>query len=305
MSAEPGSAALKPVPRWRRLVRLGFLIVILIAVGIALAERWEHIGPELARADPLLLTGSAVSALAAATLTGGIWRSMLGGFGHRLGMAASVQIFFVGQLGKYVPGSVWPVITQSELARDHRVPVRASFAAVTLFMWVHLTTGGIVAALTLPFAGVVALPWALLAAPGVALLSPAPLRLLQTLVERLTRRRLFNRIPDGAAMRRATGWAGAMWVAYATHMVLALLAFDAPAPVLISAGAFAIAWCAGFLFIIAPAGAGVRDVLLVAVLSPFAGENPAIAVALTSRLALVVADVILGLTGLVTGRTRR
>jgi len=309
MSAEMNTDAvpprLRPVPVWRRVLRLGFLVVIGVAVGVALVNRWEDISTELAAATRLPLAGAILSALVAAALTGGIWRAMLTGFGHRLGLAASVQIFFVGQLGKYVPGSIWPLVTQSELARDHRVPVRASFAAVTLFMWTHLVTGGIIAALTLPVTDVVPAPVALLALPGVALLSPVPLRWLQALLERLIKRRLFEQIPDGAAMAKGAAWAAAMWAAYSAHVLLALQAFGESAPPAAAAGAFAVAWCAGFLFIIAPAGAGVRDVLLVAILAPFAGESSAVAVALTSRLALVVSDVALGLAGLVTGRLRR
>jgi hypothetical protein len=48
----------------------------------------------------------------------------------------------------------------------------------------------------------------------------------------------------------------------------------------------------GFLVVFAPAGAGVRDVLLVAMLSPMIGVGSATALALVSRVLLTAGDLI-------------
>jgi hypothetical protein len=34
----------------------------------------------------------------------------------------TARILFLGQLGKYLPGSVWPVLAQMELGKTYRVP---------------------------------------------------------------------------------------------------------------------------------------------------------------------------------------
>ena len=57
-------------------------------------------------------------------------------------------------------------------------------------------------------------------------------------------------------------------------------------------GAFAFAWCAGFLVVLAPAGAGVREVIMVAILGPVVGTAPATAIALVSRAVTAVADLV-------------
>jgi uncharacterized membrane protein YbhN (UPF0104 family) len=62
------------------------------------------------------------------------------------------------------------------------------------------------------------------------------------------------------------------------------------AGVLRAIGGFALAWCVGFVAVVVPAGAGVREVLLVAVLAPVIGAGGAIAVALASRLLTTAAD---------------
>jgi uncharacterized membrane protein YbhN (UPF0104 family) len=61
--------------------------------------------------------------------------------------------------------------------------------------------------------------------------------------------------------------------------------------------AFAVA--VGVIFIPAPAGAGIRDVALVAALSSGLGATDALAAALASRVMLVVVDLVLAGLGAV------
>jgi uncharacterized membrane protein YbhN (UPF0104 family) len=65
-----------------------------------------------------------------------------------------------------------------------------------------------------------------------------------------------------------------------------------PHVLLACVGAYAFAWCVGFLIVIAPAGAGVRDVILVATLVPMlhGDHGAALAIALVSRLVTIVGD---------------
>jgi glycosyltransferase 2 family protein len=62
-------------------------------------------------------------------------------------------VLFLGQLGKYLHGSVWPVMAQMELDRDYQVPERASGAAVGVFLLVVVGTGLAVAAAAAPLLG--------------------------------------------------------------------------------------------------------------------------------------------------------
>ena len=57
-------------------------------------------------------------------------------------------------------------------------------------------------------------------------------------------------------------------------------------------GTFALASVAGLFAVVAPSGLGVREGVIVAGLSPFVGTGPALALALTSRLMLTIADVV-------------
>jgi len=67
-------------------------------------------------------------------------------------------------------------------------------------------------------------------------------------------------------------------------------------------GGFAVAWALGPLLVIAPAGLGVREVTLVAVLAPPLTGPAALVVAIVSRLLMTVTDLLLALVFYVLGR---
>jgi hypothetical protein len=75
-----------------------------------------------------------------------------------------------------------------------------------------------------------------------------------------------------------------------------LLATQLGAPagktMVLAIGGFALAWSVGFIVVIAPAGAGVRDVLLLLMLGLVLSSAKATAVMITSRAVLTLADLI-------------
>lgn len=74
---------------------------------------------------------------------------------------------------------------------------------------------------------------------------------------------------------------------------------------LLCIGGYAMAWSVGFLVIFVPAGAGVREVILAVVLGGSLAAGEVLVVVILSRLVLTIADVALGLLGLVLGRRMR
>jgi uncharacterized membrane protein YbhN (UPF0104 family) len=56
---------------------------------------------------------------------------------------------------------------------------------------------------------------------------------------------------------------------------------------------FALAWVAGFLVVVAPAGAGVREAVLVVGFAAFLPAGQLLTMAVLSRVLLILADVLL------------
>ena len=293
------------------MVRLAVLVVFAGALAWALAAQWGTVRPLIGQISPASLAGALAAVLGGILATFLCWREVLADLGARLPVVAGARVFFLGQLGKYLPGSLWPVMAQMELGRDHRVPERASGSAVGVFLLVLVGTGLAVVAAAAPLLGPDAVHayWWLLAALPLALLVLVPpvLNRLLALVVRLARRPPLPRPLSAGGILRAVAWALVAWVAYGVHIWVLTGQFGAGGLPLLArtTGAFAAAWCAGFLLVVVPAGAGVREAALVLLLGGVLTRPQATVVAVVSRLLFVVGDLGWAAVGLVAGRRRR
>ena len=93
--------------------------------------------------------GALACGLVALVFTMLVWRALMAGLGSPLSVSVASRVLFVGQLGKYLPGSVWPVLAQMELASEHKVPRACTAAASVISMCLSLLCALIVALLTL------------------------------------------------------------------------------------------------------------------------------------------------------------
>ena len=270
---------------------LVFLVVALVSQRAALG-----------RAAARLSVGSLL--LAELSVLGGLlaslmcWRALLADLGSPLPAVAALRVFFLGQLGKYVPGSVWPVVAQMELGKEHGVPRARSGTVGLLTVALTLVAGLLVAAVTLPFTSAHALStygWFFLAVPLLgAVLLPVVFNPLLDRLLRLARRGGLSDPLTGGGLLRALGWAVLTWVGFGLQVeVLARALGHGGASLLpLTVGAFALAWTVGFLVVVAPAGAVVREAALVIGLSPALGRDEALLVALASRALMTVGDLL-------------
>ena len=83
---------------------------------------------------------------------------------------------------------------------------------------------------------------------------------------------------------------GAYWGCWLMHGFFLMRGFGHSA--FGAATAFVVAPVLGFLAFVAPAGAGVRDAIVVALVAPVTGVSNAVAISLISRAASLVADVL-------------
>ena len=290
-----------------KLVRWGFVAVTVGLGAYAVAREWGHVRSALASLGFLPVAGALVAVLAALLAAMQVWRVLLAALGSPLPARPAARIMFIGQLGKYLPGSIWPVLAQMELGNEYRVPRHRSASASVLTMLLVTLTGLLTALVALPFvAGSTNYAWALLAAPALlVLLVPRVLNAILNRVLRLARRPPLEVELTGRAIAGALAWSFVSWVCYGVQIWVLAFALGAPAGkgALLALGGFAFAWTIGFLFVIAPAGAGVRDVLLALTLGLVLGHGAAIAITLVSRVLLTIGDLVTA--GLAAAFTRR
>jgi uncharacterized membrane protein YbhN (UPF0104 family) len=239
------------------------------------------------------------------------WRSLLADLGSPLRLRPAARIMFVGQLGKYVPGMVWAFAAQVELAREYKVPRRRSASATAITVAVTLATGLIVAAVTLPLTSHSAARhywWVLACAPLLLVcLYPPLLGAALDLVLRLARLPPLERRVSLPGLARALGWTMLGWACYGLQLwlLVADVSGRGAGVLLLSIGAYALAWAVGFVLVIFPSGVGPRELALIAALAPVMPRGSALVVAIVSRLVMTVCDLIWAGIGLGVSRNVR
>lgn len=290
-----GAAAIGRIARSRPL-RWGFVLCAVGLAGYAIARDWTQIRTALGHLGFLSVAASLASVLIALVLTAQLWRHLLAALGSPLPAGAAARILFIGQLGKYLPGSIWPVLAQMELGKAHGVPRSRSASASVLVMLLTLIVGLLIAVVTLPFAaGPVPYRWALLITPFLlVMLYPRVLNSIISRLLKLARQAPLEAPLTGRALSRALAWSVSVWIFYGLQIWILATRLGAPAgkTALIALGGFAFAWSVGFVVVFAPAGAGVRDVLLLLMLRPVLSTADATAVVLVSRVLLTAGDLL-------------
>jgi glycosyltransferase 2 family protein len=206
-------------------------------------------------------------------------------------------VFFLGQLGKYLPGSIWPAVTQMRLGRDYQVPQRASGAAVVVFMLMLVGTGLLVGLPVVPLLGDDAADeyhWLLLVLPVAMLLAAPPVlnRVIAQVLRVARRPAMPSRLSAGGILRVA-GWSIVAWLLYGLQVFVLARQLGAEGGWLLllqCTGAFAVAFASGPLLLVVPAGAGVREAALLLLLGPTITAPRAAVVAVVSRLLFIVGD---------------
>jgi hypothetical protein len=279
-------------------------------IAYAVAKRWDSVRDYAGRLSIAATGLSMVAVLGAVWCSFLCWRAVLADFGSRVPVSGGMRIFFVGQLGKYLPGKLWPILTQTRLGAQYGVPRRASGAAAGVFMLLVLGTGLVIGVATLPFLGAKAFDrywWALAVLPAALVaMHPAVLNWGLGLALRVIRR---DPMPQPLSVRgtaRAAFWCLPMWALFGLHTwALALDLGGGGLPLLLrSTGVFAASWSIGFMLLVAPAGAGPREAAFIVLLGTTLPTAQATVIALVSRLLITVGDVAWGVLAFLGARRR-
>lgn len=280
-----------------RLLRVAVAVLALTLLAVAVLRQRDAVADALGRMGPGWLAASLVAALVGLFFTSLAWRTVLADLGSPLPFAPGLRVFFLAQVGKYLPGAVWPFVAQMELGKSLGVPRQRSAVAGLLFVGLHCATGLLVASVTLPFASPDAVEryWWVLAITPVLLVVLHP-RVLSPLLDRafwLLRRPPLDQPLTVRNTGRACGFLLVTWVCYGLSL-LALagpLGLSGPGSIALATGAYGLAWSAGVLVLgLVPAGIGVREVVLAAVLLPVLPAGAATAVVAASRVVQTLGD---------------
>ena len=276
----------------------------------ALRGQWSAAADRLASLDiawPFVALATAL-VLATFLLLIDAWRRVIEGAGDSLSLAVAARIWFISNLGKYVPGKVWSIAAMTMMSRAENVAPLTAAGSSILMQLVTIATGiGVVLvagarALDEPVVAVIA---GLAIAVGIGAV-PAMLPRIGRAAGSVTGRVITLPQISSATIWIAAAKSALSWIIYGVAFqlfvrgVLGSASGDTSSYIAVYSASYII----GFLALFAPGGAVVRESAMIAGMLKMglAGQSDAVAVAVASRVWLTATELLPGLVYLALGR---
>lgn len=279
----------------------GYLVVALVLAFMsrALYLNWQSVRAYRWQFNYLLLGLAVLAALGTLSLYAWQWRFVVQRLGTRVSYPAAFRIYFLSNLGRYVPGKIWQFVGWFYLSEQAGIGRVQTFTAIAVNLGLQTLTGlGLgVAVLSVSQGGELrARYWPLLALIplGVVALQPA---VMEALLNWALRRLGHEPVALGLCTRdMALFTLGHMgcWAAYAIAFYLFVCSVH-PVPLtgLPALGAaYAAAWVIGFLSLLTPGGIGIREGVLAYILGFWLPTPVAILIGLLSRIWMIAGELI-------------
>jgi hypothetical protein len=236
------------------------------------------------------------------------WRRVIVASGETLPFGDAARIWFVSNLGKYVPGKIWSIAAMTMMARESKVsPVVAAGSSVMMQLvsiaagiGVVLVTGA--QAVDQPRLAIVAAAVILTGLAAIPVILPAIGRAAASVTGKDI---VLPRMP-ASIVWMAIASSAVSWIAYGIAFQLfvrGILGNSAGATTSYIA-VYAASYIIGFLALFAPGGAVVRESAMVTGMLRLAlsGQADALAIAVASRLWLTVTELLPGLAYIAIGK---
>lgn len=280
-------------------VRLVVVFALLIPLIYTIYKHWLNVRAALLMANWLLVIIGLALLMLAQPLMGLISWVILRHLNQNFSFSRIFYIYFVSQAAKYLPGGIWAF--PSRVLAYKAIGVENSASLVSMVREVGvLFIGAAVVGLTGLFGGLRVNDWVRVSViTGVVVCTMSMILIQLPLFWHILERFRFIKntgLPEAQA--KAAGfsfkWVPVSLLISLTFWALTGIAFREMASGISvnvmgmnwfqAASIFALAWCAGFVIVIAPAGLGIRETVLSALLSSYMPISEALSIALIARL---------------------
>lgn len=286
-------------------IKWGFLVTAIVFLAKTLQDQWPQVQATLQSIPAWSLMASVVMAGCVVIASGAQQRAILREMGHPIRRRRWYSVFLLAQLGKYLPGVAWAYVAQIEMSRDEGVRRSTSLVVILLGAGYTVVISFALGLLLVGEGVLTEIPTIVrLGIPGLALAASVSVVVWPNLPVRVLRL-VSDRVPrlqtKGIVLRSSLRPVALSLVAmlfYGLHLWALLIPQGSTdvGDALRSTGAFAVAWACGFLFVFAPAGLGIREAVLVALLAGWVPGGAALATAVLSRFLIIVAEAGLALS---------
>jgi hypothetical protein len=284
-------------------MRRALQVALLGFVAWYVARHWSEYEHALATAHPdwLAISRSCALVLLSYLVLIQTWRQTVNAWGEHLSFSDASRIWFISNLGKYVPGKVWAIAAMGTLAQEAGVSPVAAIGSSLVVQLVNVVTGFgvffVAGAHVMQLPGGATAAFAALAA--LLVFTPWLVPFAVRMLNRLTTRQFAEpHLPARAIWWAACGTALA-WILYgvAFQWFAAGISGEATAGTTGDWIALFIGpYLLGFVALFTPGGLGVREVFMAEALqrSGLAVGAAAALLVAASRIWLTVLEIIPG-----------
>ena len=271
-----------------------------VAIGIAgvafvirtLISKWDEVSDAFSQVDAINLVLSLLLGLAAMTSIGWIWVTMIVARSHNVRHRNAMSWYFTCQLGKYVPGGIWPIVGRAELAVRNGIPRLDAYASTGLSLVTTyaaaVVTIGIGAATTTGHRLIAVLIAISLVLAFAAFSQPS----LRAAIIRVATRvsPSASSLTDPKRLARLTVVHIPAWILMSLSTSVTATAFGAKISIADMLFITTTSWLAGFVVVGVPGGIGVREAVFTSLAGGIIGTPMAVSLALMSRVVFIAVD---------------
>ena len=295
MTAQPGTGK----KLLKQLLKLALVLIVLYFVYRQLKGPWADVVAYDWSIHYGMLLLSVVLHLITFVLFSQVWCILIGAFGFKVRLLYAFKISYIANLGRYIPGKIWPVMGMSYLAKQLHVTEESavvSWIVAQVFTLPSAFLASLVCILISPHVfqdGLLEhLDWTVYVMTILVFLASIVLiaipnkifLLVNKLLVKLKRPVINLRMDFKTAMKVYFGYF-LCWLLYGFSfwVFIRSIASSETVPVIPAMGAFIIAYQLGYLAFFAPGGIGIRELVLTTVMMPYLGPLSA-GIAVAARL---------------------
>ncbi len=278
-----------------------------------ISQNWEEVVQFEWQLNPGLLALSVGLHLLTFAAFSLVWSWLIGAYGFDVKFRSAFKIGYLANLGRYLPGKIWPVFGMAYIAKQVDIDERASvtswavalvyaiassFAVCASIAAIYPELIDIVAKLVPRSVTLVGLSLVALVSLLLMLYPKIVSRLVNVGLRALRREQLDFDINRRTSIRVFFGYAGC-WLLYGLSFWTFLQSINAGASIPIHVGimSFILSYQIGYFAFFAPGGIGVRELALTYSLGPFIGPLAG-GVAVAGRLWNIAVEIIAALVAL-------
>jgi len=288
------------VDRVQKTIKIVATGTILFFLGLSLRRDWRGVSDYIWNAQSWLLSLSFIFMLAQWFMIALEWKVIVRSLGGELGLRKGMRIYFLSNLGRYIPGSVWYVLGRAYLGEREEVSAAVVSTSIVMENALATVSGMLLSALASPlflsqygrgslYAGMA------VGALGLIFLHPSLMSWLLSLLARLLRRS-SGVTPVGGYLATLGLLLGYIFIwAFRGIAFFMLLYSLCPIPLAwlpTIGGILAASYIVGFLVPFAPGGLGVREGVIVLLLGQYVPLPAAAAAAILLRIWSTLSELI-------------